>query len=186
MAFGQPRRGCACEAPSDTARGSADAVGRFTMTYYLLLRYLHVLGAIVLLGTGVGIAFFNGHGTSVGRCRSHRPDGGDRRPGGRSVHGNRRGRPASIGSLLLHETGVPVTQGWVLASVVLYGIAGAFWIPVVWMQARMRDLASEAATSGRPLPARYRGLYRLWFLFGFLGFGSVLAILWLMVAKPSF
>ena len=28
------------------------------MTFYVLIKYLHVLGAIVILGTGSGIAFF--------------------------------------------------------------------------------------------------------------------------------
>jgi uncharacterized membrane protein len=90
------------------------------------------------------------------------------------------------GVLLLHQTGLPLAEGWVIASFAVYVLAGAFWIPVIWMQARMRDLARQAATSGRPLPARYHELYRLWFLFGFPGFGCVLAILWLMLARPSF
>jgi uncharacterized membrane protein len=54
------------------------------------------------------------------------------------------------------------------------------------MQARMRDLAKEAAANGQPLPTRYHELYRLWFLFGFPGFVCVMGILWLMLAKPSF
>jgi uncharacterized membrane protein len=70
-----------------------------------------------------------------------------------------------------------------VASLVLYGVAGIFWLPVVWMQIRMRDLAA-AASSGKPLPDEYHRLFRLWFIFGFPGFGSVLAILWLMIAKP--
>ena len=49
----------------------------------------------------------------------------------------------------------------------------------------MRDLARDAATSGQPLPPRCHELYRLWFLFGFPGFGSVIVILWLMLARPS-
>ena len=88
------------------------------------------------------------------------------------------------GTLLLYETGTSVTEEWVIASLALYGVAGAFWVPVLWMQVRMRDLAKEAATSGRPLPTRYHDLYRLWFLFGFPGFGCVLVILWLMLARP--
>ena len=88
------------------------------------------------------------------------------------------------GWLLMRETGVTFADSWVVVSLVLYGVAGAFWLPVVWMQSRMRDLALAAAASGAPLPAQYHRLYRLWFLFGFPGFGSVLAIIVLMVAKP--
>jgi uncharacterized membrane protein len=73
----------------------------------------------------------------------------------------------------------------VVASLVLYGVAGLFWLPVVWMQERMRELAATAASTGEPLPLAYHRLFRLWFAFGFPGFGSVLLILWLMIAKPS-
>ena len=159
---------------------------RFTMTYYLVLKYLHVLGAIVILGTGIGIAFF--------MVMAHRSgDAGHiARTAATVVVADGLFTATAVilqpvsGALLLYETHVPVAEGWVLASLALYGLAGAFWVPVVWMQVRIRDLAREAATSGQPLPARYHELYRLWFRFGFPGFGCVLAILWLMLAKPSF
>ena len=78
-------------------------------------------------------------------------------------------------------------SAWALQhrSLVLYAIAGAFWLPVVWMQAHMRDIARVAAAKGEPLPPAYHRLFRLWFAFGFPGFGSVLAIVWLMIAKPD-
>ena len=71
-----------------------------------------------------------------------------------------------------------------MTSLVLYAIAGAFWVPVVFMQIEMRDLALAAVAKGAPLPPRYVTLFRRWFLFGIPGFGSVMAILWLMIAKP--
>jgi uncharacterized membrane protein len=67
----------------------------------------------------------------------------------------------------------------------LYLITGAFWLPVVWMQARMRDLAAAAAAAGEPLPARYHRLFRLWFAFGFPAFAAVAAIFWLMISRPA-
>jgi uncharacterized membrane protein len=73
---------------------------------------------------------------------------------------------------------------WLLTALVLYVVAGLFWIPVIFMQIEMRNLASAAATQSRPLPPRYFFLFRLWFLFGFPGFGSVMLVLWLMIAKP--
>jgi uncharacterized membrane protein len=89
-----------------------------------------------------------------------------------------------MGYLLMRETGLSFAVGWIAVSLLLYVIAGAFWLPVVWMQARMRDLAMAAAHAGSPLPPDYHRLFRLWFLFGFPGFGAVLAILFLMIAKP--
>ena len=152
---------------------------------YLLLKYLHVLGAIVILGTGTGIAFF--------MLMAHR-----------SEDANFIARTASIvvladviftataviaqpvtGYLLLDETGATLSERWVLLSLVLYIVAGIFWLPVIWIQRRMRDLAAQAAADGNALPAQYYRLFRIWFAFGFPGFGSVMVIVWLMVAKPS-
>jgi uncharacterized membrane protein len=89
------------------------------------------------------------------------------------------------GVLLVRTMGAPIGQGWILASLALYVVAGAFWLPVVWMQMRMRDLARGAAAAGAALPASYFRLFRCWFAFGIPGFSSVLLIVWLMVAKPS-
>ena len=55
---------------------------------------------------------------------------------------------------------------------------------MVWMQRCMRVLAEQAVETGTPLPDRYYRLFKLWFVFGIPGFGSVLAIVWLMIAKP--
>jgi len=151
---------------------------------YLVVKYLHVLGAIVLLSTGAGIAFF--------MLMAHLS--GD---AGLIL---RTARTVVLADFLFTATAVvaqPLTglwlayastmslgDLWLLLSLVLYGVAGLFWLPVVWMQMRMRDLAAEAVAAGAPLPAAYHRLFRLWFLFGIPGFGAVLAIVWLMMAKP--
>jgi uncharacterized membrane protein len=88
------------------------------------------------------------------------------------------------GIMLACMLGLPLTEGWLAVSLGFYVLAGAFWLPVVWMQMRMRDLAAAALARGEALGEDYRRLFRLWFWFGFPGFGAVLAILWLMIAKP--
>jgi uncharacterized membrane protein len=152
---------------------------------YSLLKYLHVIGATVILGTGSGIAFF--------MVMAHL-----------TLDAAFVARTASVvvladivftatavvtqpltGYLLSRQTGVSMSEGWLAASLVLYAVAGAFWLPVVWMQVRMRDLAAAAALAGTPLPRSYHRLFRLWFAVGFPGFGSVMLIIWLMIAKPS-
>ncbi|HEX3406841.1 MAG TPA: DUF2269 domain-containing protein, partial [Caulobacteraceae bacterium] len=90
------------------------------------------------------------------------------------------------GYFLMRAEGVGFTDSWIAASLALFAVAGGFWVPVVWMQRRMRDLAADAAAAGAPLPPAYHQLFRLWFIYGFPGFGAVLAILWLMIAKPVF
>ena len=64
-------------------------------------------------------------------------------------------------------------------------VAGLFWIPVIFMQIEMRNLARARRRSSQPLPPRYFALFRRWLLFGIPGFGSVMIILWLMIAKPQ-
>ncbi len=81
--------------------------------------------------------------------------------------------------------GYALDESWIVLSVLLYLVTGAFWLPVVWMQMRMRDLAVAAAREGAPLPEAYQRLFRLWFAFGFPAFAAVLAIFWLMMAKPQ-
>jgi uncharacterized membrane protein len=63
---------------------------------------------------------------------------------------------------------------------------GLFWLPVVWIQIKLRDLARIADSEQIPLQPAYRRLYRVWFAFGFPAFFAVLAIIWLMLTKPSF
>jgi uncharacterized membrane protein len=152
---------------------------------YLLLKYLHVLGATVILGTGAGIAFF----MVMAHC-SGRPS---------IVAAVARivviadyvftatavvAQPITGMALALH-LGYAMTEFWIVLSVALYVLTGIFWLPVVWMQMRMRDLAAAAAASGEVLPMAYYRLFRLWFMFGFPAFAAVLAIFWLMIARPA-
>ena len=81
--------------------------------------------------------------------------------------------------------GYPLWQGWLLVSIILYFVTGAFWLPVVWMQMRMRDLARHAVATGAPLPPLYHRLFWTWFVFGFPAFAAVAAIFWLMIARPA-
>ena len=155
------------------------------MIIYLALKYLHVIGASVLLGTGAGIAFF--------MLLAHL----SRDPA--VVAGVARivviadfvftataviAQPIT-GVLLTRSVGYSLWEGWIFWSIVLYIVTGAFWLPVVGMQMRMRDLAWDALRRGQPLPHRYHQIFRLWFIFGFPAFGAVLAIFWLMTAKPA-
>jgi uncharacterized membrane protein len=88
------------------------------------------------------------------------------------------------GGLLMMLSSTGFTELWISASLGLYAVAGLFWVPVIFMQIEMRDLARVAAAENAALPPRYFALFRRWFLFGIPGFGSVMLILWLMIAKP--
>ncbi|PZQ97846.1 MAG: DUF2269 domain-containing protein [Cereibacter sphaeroides] len=155
------------------------------MTYHFLL-YLHIIGACILLGTGAGIAFF-----MVISNRSRSPALIAHTAGIVVLADMVFTATAAVvqpvtGYLLMQEVGWPLTESWILAALALYVFTGVFWLPVVWMQIRLRDMAATARDTGMPLPASYDRIYRLWFAFGFPAFASVLAIMWLMISKPQF
>jgi uncharacterized membrane protein len=152
---------------------------------YLLVKYIHVVGAAVLFGTGAGIAFF----MLVAHLRKDA-----------AVIAGVAGivvladfvftatavvlQPIT-GIWLAWQANYSLSEGWLLLSILLYIVTGAFWLPVVWMQMRMRDLARSALKTGTPLPARYHRLFWLWFAFGFPAFAAVMAIFWLMIVRPT-
>lgn len=150
----------------------------------LALRWAHVIGACVLIGTGAGIAFFMvmAHRTGEPQVIAHTAR--------IVVIADLLFTASAVivqpvtGVMLAAGVGWPLNTPWLVASVALYLFIGAFWLPVVWMQVRMRDLAAEAARNGRPLPRLYYRLYAWWFAFGFPAFGAILAIVWLMLARP--
>jgi uncharacterized membrane protein len=155
------------------------------MTAYLTLKYLHIIGATVLLGTGAGIAFF--------MLLAHRTgDAAVIAAVARIVvvadfvfTATAVAAQPITGVALAWTMGYTLDESWIVLSVLLYLVTGAFWLPVVWMQMRMRDLAAAAAREGRPLPEAYHRLFRLWFVSGFPAFAAVLGIFWLMMAKPQ-
>jgi uncharacterized membrane protein len=156
------------------------------MWNYFILKYLHVIGATVLLGTGAGIAFFMLMAHRTGRAQTIADVARVVVIADFVFTATAVIAQPITGLALAQEVGYPLGTGWIVLSMILYLVTGAFWLPVVWMQARMRRLAAEAATTGTALPAAYHRLFRLWFAFGFPAFAAVLAIFWLMIARPSF
>ncbi len=155
------------------------------MTAFVLLKLVHVIGACVLFGTGLGIAFF-------------------------MLMAHRTADPATVavtarivviadtlftttavilqpltGAALAAVMGYSLREPWIVASFLLYVVVGACWLPVVWIQIRMRNLAVAARDKGAPLPPQYHRLFRYWFALGWPAFAGVVAIFLLMVAKPQ-
>ena len=151
---------------------------------YLTLKLIHILGSTVLFGTGLGIAFF--------MWMAHRS-----RDPAAIAH---TARVVVIADAVFTATAVvvqPVTgfamawlvgfthrHFWIVASLGLYVLVGLCWLPVVWIQIQLRDLAAEAARAGTALPERYHRLYRVWFWLGWPAFLGVIAIFMLMIWKP--
>jgi uncharacterized membrane protein len=151
-----------------------------------LLKWAHIISSTVLFGTGLGTAF---HGLASNL----------RGDVSAIVAGNKNvvladwlfTTPAVIvqpitGVLLALEQGWPLHSHWLLASVALYLFVGACWLPVVWLQIRMAGIAEKCLADGAPLPPIYHRYFRWWFALGWPAFTAMLAIFWLMVAKPQF
>jgi uncharacterized membrane protein len=151
---------------------------------YLLVKWIHILSATVLLGTGLGSAFY-------------------------LFMANRKGNVANIhfvasnvviadfcfiapavvvqlatGLWLLRLTGHVLSEPWVAWGLALYLFAGFCWLPIVWVQIRMRDIAQETLKTGKPLPEAYWRLDRWWIVAGSLAFPAVVVVFYLMVVKP--
>ncbi len=151
----------------------------------LALKLVHIFGASVLFGTGLGIAFF-------------------------MWMANRAGDPASIaatagtvviadtvftavavvvqpisGALLAWLIGYSLLESWILAALALYAVVGLCWLPVVVIQIRLRDIARGAAHKSATLPDEYRRLYAIWFALGWPAFIGVILIFGLMIWKPT-
>lgn len=151
----------------------------------LWLRSLHILGAVALLGVGLGSAF---QLWSASRSAA-----------APVVAEVARAvvwadwifiAPAVLlqpvtGLLLALELGHPLDSDWLIAAVGLYLVAGACWIPVVGLQMRIARLAKRDAALGQPLCSEARRLLRIWFWLGWPAFGAVLVILHLMVFRPD-
>jgi len=151
----------------------------------LATKLVHVLGAAVLFGTGAGIAFF--------MWMAHRT--------GRAMAVAEAARVVVIGDTVFTATAVvlqPITgvalawligysllESWIVLSIALYVLVGVCWLPVVWIQIRLRDLAAKAAAAGEKLPPQYFSLFRVWFILGWPAFAGVTAIFALMLWKPT-
>ena len=152
---------------------------------YLIVKWLHIVSSTLLFGTGIGSAFYLLF-TSLSRDV--------RAIAVVSRHVVRADwlftattvvfQPLS-GFYLAHLAGYPLSSRWIVWSVVLYLVAGACWLPVVWLQMRMRDMAQASARDDQDLPALYWRYLRIWTVLGVPAFFALIVVFYLMTAKPA-
>lgn len=154
------------------------------METYLVLKWLHILSSTVLFGTGLGTAFHmwmahrRGSVDGIAMAARHTvlADWLFTLPSGIA-------QPVT-GFALIFAGGWPADESWLMASYALYVLALGCWLPVVAIQIRAARIASDAAAAGTDLPPRYHRLMTAWFWLGWPAFLGLIAIFWLMVAKP--
>ncbi len=152
---------------------------------YIIVKWLHILSSTFLFGTGIGSAFYMLF-TSLSR---------DVRATAVVVRHVVLAdwlftTPTIIiqpltGFYLIHLAGYPLTSRWIMWTIALYLLAGACWLPVVWLQIRMRGFAQDAVKAGTELPPIYWRYLRYWVLLGIPAFLSLVVVFYLMVAKPA-
>ena len=152
---------------------------------YLWIEWIHILSGMVLFGTGLGTAFhmyathLQGDAAAIAAAARNTVLADWLFIATSGVI-----QPAS-GLVMIHLAGFDYLESWLVASYVLYGVAAACWIRVVFLQYRMRDLAEAACASAGPLPPGYYAAMRLWFALGWPAFIALLVVLALMVMKPA-
>lgn len=156
------------------------------MNAYLIVKTLHIISSVLLVGTGFGTAFylfFANRTRSVPAIAAVsrlvvRADWWFTTPAVLF-------QPAS-GLWLAHQAGWPWHTPWLLATLVLYAVAGVCWLPVVKLQVEMARLAAVAhATGSSVLPDTYWRRARAWEWLGYPAFLAMVAVYFLMVVKPA-
>jgi uncharacterized membrane protein len=151
---------------------------------YVILKLAHVIGACILFGTGLGIAFFMWMANrtadpAVIAATARIVVVADVLFTATSVIS----QPAT-GVALAHMTAISLQTPWIEWSLVLYLLIGACWLPVVWIQIKLHNLAIDARDTGKLLPREYHRLFRVWFILGWPAFAGVIFIFVLMITKP--
>lgn len=124
------------------------------MNTYLVLKWLHILSSVLMVSTGFGSAFFMFFANRSGSVAAQavvsrlvvRADWWFTTP---TVI-----LQPLTGIALAHMAGWPMASPWLLVSMALYVLAGACWLPVVWLQYRMATMARQAHEAGRRCPRR--------------------------------
>ena len=154
------------------------------MSLYLLLKTLHILSATLLFGFGLGSAYYalrawrSGNLQVIATTFRHLVTADWLFIATTAVF-----QPLS-GLALAKVAGWPLNQLWLLWSVGLFVFAGLCWLPVLWLQILVRNMAAKALRDGTELPQRAHLYMRIWFVLGWPAFIAFIAIFWLMVAKP--
>jgi uncharacterized membrane protein len=152
---------------------------------YLTVKWLHVLSSTLLFGTGIGSAWYllfaviskNVQAIAVVTRILVIADW--------LFTGVTMIVQPATGFYLIHLAGFPMQTPWIKWSVVLFVIALLCWLPVVWLQMKMRDIAAAAMQQAAPLPAQFWRYFRAWVVLGIPAFFAFIAVFYLMVVKPA-
>jgi len=155
------------------------------MELYLTLRLIHIVSAAILFGTGLGIAFFmfmavRGKDVANIAVTARHVVIADAIFTAVAVVV----QPVT-GLWLALIAGYPLLSPWLIGTYVLYVVAAAAWLPVVWIQMQLAEMAKRSHEQRIMLPPLFHKLFRIWFILGWPGFLSVLGVFVLMVFRSA-
>ena len=151
---------------------------------YVVVKWLHILSSTFLFGTGIGSAWYMLFATMSRDVRAIAVVTRNVVWADWLFTATTAVIQPLTGFYMIHLAGYPFHSKWIMWSIALYVLAGACWLPVVWIQMRLRDLSAEAARTNSELPPQYWRLFKTWVALGVPAFAAFVIIFWLMVAKP--
>jgi uncharacterized membrane protein len=152
---------------------------------FLTLKMIHIISAIILFGLGCGTVFFkmmadrSGNHAAIAVTSKH------------VVLADWWFTTPTViiqpltGILMAGQLGMSLTDGWMIQTIVLYLLTGLCWLPVVYLQIRMRDIANESLMETLPLPDQYHYYSKIWMWLGVPAFFAMLGITTMMVFHSS-
>lgn len=152
---------------------------------YMIVKWIHVVGSTLLFGTGVGSAFYLLAATLTRDSRAVAMTSRHVVIADWLFTTSTAILQPVTGYMLMRIANFSWELAWLRVSILLYVVAIACWLPVVWLQMRMRAVSAAAAGAQAPLPPAYWRYFRWWFALGVPALFSFLAIFYLMIAKPA-
>jgi uncharacterized membrane protein len=152
---------------------------------YEWLKLIHILSSVLMVGTGFGSAFYMFMANRSNNLQAQlivtrlvvKADWWFTTPTVLI-------QPLS-GIAMIYLAGWPMDATWLLWSYALYALAALCWLPVVWLQIKMRNMATTASTSATDLSTVFWRYARYWEFLGYPAFVAMMLIYWLMVSKPA-
>ncbi|MFO1034637.1 MAG: DUF2269 domain-containing protein [Hyphomicrobiales bacterium] len=151
----------------------------------LFVKWLHVLSSTILFGTGIGIAYFFWFAVRGPDLRAAAAVARLVVKADWTFTATAGLVQATTGGLLVWLNGWSLTDRWLMEAIGIFVLALACWLPVVWLQIRLRDMLVQAEASQTPLPPHFRRYLWTWFALGWPAFIGLVYVFWLMVAKPD-
>ena len=151
---------------------------------YVVVKWLHILSSTFLFGTGIGSAWYMLFANLSGDVRAIAVVARNVVIADWVFTATTAVIQPATGFYMIHLAGYPLDSTWIRWSIALYVLAGACWLPVVWIQMRLRDLSAEAVRNDTALPPQYWRYFKTWVALGVPAFAAFVVIFWLMVAKP--